>query len=180
MPKKTRIYACQRNYNASIDSSPERIAKALTASNGNILKASTMLDIPFESLYIHLKNNPEFWLLRQQIIDKNLDEAEDQLMTQVRGGNLQAIMFYLKCQGKRRGWVERPVVVPIYHTPNTVLLHDEQLTEQQNSIDLSNYNIEELQQLKTLLTENSLRPQPQIESEQLLTCEENEEELTRA
>lgn len=155
-------------YKPPRDTSPERIKKALTAANGNIRKASEMLDLPFDHLYAFLKNDPEFWLLRQRIIDENLDTAEDKLMEQVKGGNLQAIMFFLKCQGKRRGWIERPIIAPtaIYQPSPTVLLHDENTNAQQNTIDLSNYNIEELQQLKNLL--NTATPKLDENQESLL------------
>lgn len=169
MAKRTATYAVNTgSYKPPRDTSPERIKKALTAANGNIRKASEMLDVPFDSLYAFLKNDPEFWLLRQRIIDENLDTAEDKLMEQVKGGNLQAIMFFLKCQGKRRGWVERPIIAPasMFQPSPTVLLQDENRDAQQQTIDLSNYNLEELQQLKNLL--NSTTPKITENQESLL------------
>lgn len=174
MTKRTASYAVNTgSYKPPRDTSPERIKKALTAANGNIRKASEMLDVPFDSLYAFLKNDPEFWLLRQRIIDENLDTAEDKLMEQVNGGNLQAIMFFLKCQGKRRGWVERPIIAPasVFQPSPTILLHDENRDAQQHTIDLSNYNLEELQQLKNLLNTTT----PKIDTEQSsLLVEEND------
>lgn len=36
-----------------------------------------------------------------------VDLAEAEIMKQIRGGNIAAIIFTLKTQGRQRGWIER-------------------------------------------------------------------------
>ena len=43
----------------------------------------------------------------EEVKETALDIAEDKLMGLIRDGNLGAICFFLKCQGKHRGYVER-------------------------------------------------------------------------
>jgi hypothetical protein len=42
-----------------------------------------------------------------EITETEIDEVESELMTQVRKGNMTAILFYLKCKGRDRGWIEK-------------------------------------------------------------------------
>lgn len=132
----------------------EVVLENLRVSDGNIQQCAVLLGISYGVLYKWLKNNPQLWMLRQEIIDKNLDECESQLMSLVKAGNLGAIMFYLKCQGKRRGWVEKPALLdalPDARSKNLLLTDD---TENgKDAIDLSRFNLDELQQLRSLLNE---------------------------
>lgn len=61
------------------------------------------------------RSEPAFWerenmdfkraiyILRESL----LDYTEDQLMKKVKEGHVTAMIFWLKCQGKHRGWIER-------------------------------------------------------------------------
>lgn len=86
----------------------ELIAKALMANNGKISKTAASLHISHWSLKQHLNKNPE--LMKLMVVGKEaeLDYVEDKFMDAVKLGNLSAMIFYLKCQGRSRGWIERP------------------------------------------------------------------------
>ena len=43
----------------------------------------------------------------EQIENANIDFAEGKLMEQMNEGNIAAILFFLKCKAKSRGYVER-------------------------------------------------------------------------
>jgi ACT domain-containing protein len=43
----------------------------------------------------------------ETIEDGNIDFAEGKLMEQMNEGNIAAILFYLKCKAKTRGYIER-------------------------------------------------------------------------
>ena len=43
----------------------------------------------------------------EEIEDNNIDFAEGKLMEQMNEGNIAAILFFLKCKAKSRGYVER-------------------------------------------------------------------------
>jgi hypothetical protein len=85
----------------------ELIAKALMANNGKISKTAQSLHISHWSLKQYLNKNPE--LMKLMIVGKEaeLDFVEDKFMDAVKCGNLSAMIFYLKCQGRSRGWIER-------------------------------------------------------------------------
>lgn len=124
-----------------------QIVDALRNAEGNIANAACILGLSYTHLYSKLRNNKELWLVRQEIIDKNLDECESLLMSQVREGNLMAITFYLKCMGKRRGWVEKPLIVGSSTTP--LLIDNEKETK--SVVDLGKLSTDDLLQLKTLV-----------------------------
>lgn len=56
-----------------------------------------------------------YWLKESEVFKQNINEireglidfAESKLMQEVRSGNTTAILFFLKTQGKDRGYVER-------------------------------------------------------------------------
>ncbi len=54
-----------------------------------------------------LQRHPELQQVRQEAIESTLDLAESQLLKLMKGGNLTAIIFFLKCKGKACGYVER-------------------------------------------------------------------------
>ena len=45
--------------------------------------------------------------VQASIHDQYLDLTEHALIKQIKEENLGAIIFYLKCQGKKRGYIER-------------------------------------------------------------------------
>lgn len=48
-----------------------------------------------------------------QLADEFLDQAESNFYKHVEDGNLTALIFFLKTQGRARGWSERLEVMPI-------------------------------------------------------------------
>ena len=61
------------------------------------------MDIPREEYEMWLKNI-EFKKRIDNINDASLDFVENQLLKQIREGDLGAIQFYLKTKGKKRGY----------------------------------------------------------------------------
>lgn len=49
-------------------------------------------------------DNYEFKLKYDEITDVTLDYVENQLIKQIKEGNINAITFYLKTKGKKRGF----------------------------------------------------------------------------
>ena len=50
---------------------------------------------------------PELWDDVKEARESLLDDAESELQKQMLRGNITALIFYLKTQGKGRGYVER-------------------------------------------------------------------------
>ena len=85
----------------------ESMLAALENSLGVVSAACKAADIPRATYYKWLKEDKSF---RQKIEDINniaLDFVETSLHRQIADGNTSATIFYLKCRGKQRGYIER-------------------------------------------------------------------------
>ena len=87
---------------------------ALHKSLGIVTKAAKMVtedEIDAESLrqihYEWLKTDPAYKEAVESIEGIVLDYAESQLFKQVAKGDTTAVIFLLKCKGKKRGYIDR-------------------------------------------------------------------------
>jgi hypothetical protein len=69
-----------------------------------------MLQISAPTLCERIKNDPELQALQFELKEGLLDFAEAKLIEQIKEGSLGAICFFLKCQGKGRGYVEKSAI----------------------------------------------------------------------
>lgn len=81
-------------------------------ATGSIVRACERMEIARRTYYNWLKD-PDFSSRVNEIRESLIDLAESGLMELVKGGNVTAIIFMLKCLGKSRGYVERQEVVDI-------------------------------------------------------------------
>lgn len=88
----------------------QQIIEALEATGGWQSQAAEKLGINHSSLSRRIKRHQVLQQALEDIRCKYLDLAESQLIKAIKEGNLSAIIFYLKCQGKKRGYVERAEV----------------------------------------------------------------------
>lgn len=70
--------------------------------------------------YAWVREDKTFAAAIDDINEQLIDYSESQLMSKIQAGNMTAIIFHLKCKGKKRGWVERQEVSgpdggPIHH-----------------------------------------------------------------
>lgn len=83
------------------------VESAIWGSAGSVSAVARALKV---SIY-HVKSIfKRYKLLEQEFIEFKeaiLDEVEDCLLTKIRMGDTIAMMFFLKCIGKERGYVER-------------------------------------------------------------------------
>jgi excisionase family DNA binding protein len=87
---------------------PDRfiIEKAIVKAFGNLSTAAKSLAVERATLYRWIEQEG----LEQAVIEgrnRRLDFAESMLDKGMQDGNMTAIIFYLKTQGKSRGYVER-------------------------------------------------------------------------
>ena len=61
-------------------------------------------------LYLYLEKNPDLWEAINEARETMLDNAESVLYQKVLAGSTPELLFFLKTQGKRRGYVERQEV----------------------------------------------------------------------
>ncbi len=80
---------------------------ALTKSLGIVTTACKQVGVGRTTYYQWLREDLEFKKAVADVKEVALDFAESQLHKQIQEGNTTATIFYLKTQGKARGYVER-------------------------------------------------------------------------
>lgn len=87
-----------------------RIIKAISECNGLLTMAAKRAGVGSTTMnrYVH-----DFPSVKQAVLDAKeamLDFAEGKLYSKIKDGDNIAILFYLKTQGKARGYIERQEV----------------------------------------------------------------------
>ena len=90
---------------------PDRsvIEKAIVDAFGNLSQASSSLKVEWATLYSWIESEG----LEEAVVEgrnKRLDFVEGKLDQKINSGDTTAIIFFLKTQGKSRGYVERQEV----------------------------------------------------------------------
>ena len=57
-----------------------------------------------------MANDPEFRTAVENIKSIALDFVESKLFKLIESGNVVSVLFYLKCQGKERGYIDRQLI----------------------------------------------------------------------
>jgi hypothetical protein len=84
--------------------------EALKKSLGIVSTAAKSCGVSRDQHYTWCKDDDVYRAKVEDIRNIALDFAESQLMKQINDGNTTALIFFLKTQGKRRGYVERQEV----------------------------------------------------------------------
>ena len=90
------------------DAKREKFIKQYPENQFNIAKTCRAIGIHRQTYYLWRKENPNF---EQEIIDYReglIDHVESALLKAAFSGNIVAQIFFLKTQGKHRGYIERP------------------------------------------------------------------------
>ena len=83
------------------------MCKAIRTARGMIQTAARLINCAPNTIYNYAKKHPEVQAAIDNEREMNLDRAELTLMRKVDEGEGWAVCFYLKCQGKQRGYIER-------------------------------------------------------------------------
>ncbi len=92
------------------DIKKREILDALEKSLGIVTTACKQVGINRDTYYEWLKKDKEFKKKVKELENVALDFAESQLHKQIAKGNPLSTMFYLKCKGKKRGYIEQQEV----------------------------------------------------------------------
>lgn len=103
-PQKTTPLKIKRTRAILTD---EQIADALTKTKGNISAAARLLECDRSTIHSRIVERPSLAVVLSDAREGLVDSAEDALSKLINEGNVAAIIFTLKTQGKRRGWIER-------------------------------------------------------------------------
>jgi len=85
----------------------EQIIASLVAAKGMITIAASRLNCSPDAIYSYVKRYPTVAAALKHEREKVTDMAELSLYKKIQEGEAWAICFYLKTQGKDRGYVER-------------------------------------------------------------------------
>lgn len=87
--------------------SKEKLCKAIIEAHGNLTCAAKAIGTSRVTVHRYVNQHPEVKAAVEQARENLGDHAENKLKELIDKGHPAAIMFYLKCQHKGRGWVER-------------------------------------------------------------------------
>lgn len=90
----------------SVATKKNAMLQALESSLGVVKTACKNAGISRQTHYRWLEEDQDYAKAVQDVQDVALDFAESQLFQQIQKGNTPATIFYLKCKGKNRGYVE--------------------------------------------------------------------------
>ena len=83
------------------------IAGALKDAQGLVSVAAEAIGCSRQTIYSAIEKYPTVKQALQDAREASIDKAESRLMKRIEEGSDTAIIFFLKTQGKSRGYVER-------------------------------------------------------------------------
>lgn len=84
-----------------------QIAAGLRAQRGNISATAEALGVDRRTIYRRVTDNTELEAIWKEARESLIDVAESALLKLINEGNVAAIIFALKTQGRARGYSER-------------------------------------------------------------------------
>ena len=88
----------------------DEVIAGLVRANGLISVAARHVGCSESTLRRYIRKYPEVQAAREALKNRLVDLAEGKLLGKINEGNLTAIIFFLKCQAKDRGYIERTTV----------------------------------------------------------------------
>jgi len=92
------------------DATAQRIITAISESSGLLTLAAKKAVVSYRTITRYTQDYPSVAQAVIEAKEKMLDFAEGKLYEKIKEGDNTAIIFYLKTQGKKRGYIERQEV----------------------------------------------------------------------
>lgn len=89
----------------------EQLAALLKKHNGLMTLVAEDLGYSYSAIWDRVNRSEVLKQIRNDVTERLLDKCENKLQESIDAGNISSIMFYLKCQGKSRGYVEKQNVI---------------------------------------------------------------------
>jgi hypothetical protein len=118
---------------------PKIVADAIRKNGGILAAAAQQLGTSRQNIWNFCERYDECREAQRDAKNMTLDLAEGNLLKQIQNSNMTAIIFYLKCHGKDRGYVERHEITG----PGGGPIH---------TLDLSRLDLDELRALEAALS----------------------------
>jgi hypothetical protein len=84
-----------------------RIEEQLAVKRGNVAATARALGVHRTTIHRRIQKSPVLQAALEEARETMLDNAERQLYDEALDGNTAALIFFLKTQGKSRGYTER-------------------------------------------------------------------------
>ena len=88
----------------------KEIEKAIHDKRGNVSAVARHFGVTRKTLYKRINKSPKLQEALVEARNTMLDNAETTLYDEAINGNITALIFFLKTQGKSRGYTERQEV----------------------------------------------------------------------
>jgi hypothetical protein len=111
------------------DTLKKNMIHALEKSLGVVTTACKAVGVSRDSHYRWMKEDEAYLESVKALEGMTLDFAESKLHEQILEGNTTAIIFFLKCKGKVRGYVERQEISVEKSTPDLSGMSTEELID---------------------------------------------------
>jgi hypothetical protein len=86
----------------------KKTLEALEKGGGYVSETAKLLQIKQGTLRKRIERNAVLKQAQADILERRIDVAESKLMTAIDNHNITAIIFFLKCQAKSRGYIDHP------------------------------------------------------------------------
>lgn len=90
----------------SVNINKKKMLEALEKSLGVVTQAAKLADLDRGAHYKWMNNDPDYAAAVLELENVSLDFSESKLFKEIEGGNITAIIFHLKCKGKKRGYID--------------------------------------------------------------------------
>lgn len=84
----------------------EMVVQAIKDTFGVVTAAAERLGMARDTLHGWIREEPKYQAALAEAREITLDVAESKLFQAIAAGDMKAITFYLRCFGKRRGYVD--------------------------------------------------------------------------
>ena len=101
-----KVTAKKRGRRLSKYTEPQ-VGAALTNAHGLVSVAAKGLHCAPKTVYEYLQRHPSLKDVLGEARERTIDHVESKLIQAIDDANVTAMIFYLKCQAKHRGYVER-------------------------------------------------------------------------
>lgn len=96
-----------KNSATNSDINKKAMIKALNDTLGVVTPACESVGICRQTHYRWLKEDENYKLDCENIIEKQIDFVESKLFENINSGDTTSVIFYLKTRAKKRGYIER-------------------------------------------------------------------------
>lgn len=85
----------------------EQVISKIHDLHGNVSSVARFFKLSRQTMHKYINDHPTVQAALEESREKMIDNVESALYSQALAGNTTAMIFFLKTQGKKRGYVER-------------------------------------------------------------------------